>query len=57
MINAIPHIVEHKSPGSYELVIATSCLDLLSETSHDFRLVVDYDSFEPAVKDIRIHGI
>ncbi|KAI4260734.1 MAG: hypothetical protein LQ352_000126 [Teloschistes flavicans] len=57
MINTVPHIVEHKHAGSYELVVATPCLDLLSEKFQDFKLVVDYDPFEPAEEDIRIHGI
>ncbi len=57
MINTVPHIVEHKHPGSYELVVATSCLDVLSEKFQDFKIVVDYDPFEPADEDIRIHGI
>jgi hypothetical protein len=48
MINMVPHIVEHKHAGSYELVVATTCLDVLSEKFQDFRMVVDYDSFEPA---------
>ena len=49
--------MEHKLTGSYELVVATLCLDLLSENFQDFKLVVDYDPFEPAEEDIRIHGI
>ena len=57
MINMIPHIVEHKDPGSYELVVATPCVDLLSEKFHNFKIVVDYDPLEPAEDDIRIHGI
>jgi hypothetical protein len=57
MVYMVPHIVEHKHPGSYELVVATPCLDLLSEKFHDFKLVVDYDPFEPAEEDIHIHGI
>jgi hypothetical protein len=57
MINTVPHIVEHKHAGSYELVVVTPCLDLLSEKFQDFKLVVDYDPFEPAEWDIRIHGI
>ncbi len=56
-INIVSHIVEHKHAGSYELVIATPCLDLLSGNFQDFKIVVDYDPFEPAEEDIRIHGI
>ena len=56
IINVIPHIAQHKRAGSYELVIATSYLDFLLEKFKDFHLVVDYDPFEPAEKDIRIHG-
>lgn len=57
MSNMVPHITEHKHPGSYELVVATPCLDLLSEKSHEFKLAVDYDPFESAEEDICIHGI
>ena len=57
MSNMVPHITEHKRPGSYELVVATPCLDLLSEKSHEFKLAADYDPFEPAEEDICIHGI
>jgi len=57
MINMVPHIVEHKHAGSYELVVATSCLGLLSEKFQEFKTVVDYDPFEPAEEHIRIHGI
>jgi len=49
--------VEYKYAGSYELVVATLCLDLLLENFQDFKLVVDYDPFEPVEEDIRIHGI
>ena len=56
MSNMVPYIAEHKHPGSYELVVATPCLDLLSEKSHEFKLAVDYDPFEPAEEDICIHG-
>lgn len=52
----VPHITEHKHAGSYELVITTPYLDLLSEKSHEFKLAVDYDQFEPAEEDIFIHG-
>jgi len=57
MINMVPHIVEHKHAGSYELVVATLCLDVLSEKFQNFKIVVDYDPFEPADEDIRNHGI
>lgn len=57
MISMVPHIVEHEDPGSYELVVATPCVDLLSERFHDFKIVVDYDPLEPAEDGIRIHGI
>ena len=50
-------IVEHKHAESYELVVATSCLDLLSQKFQNFKLVVDYDPFESAEKNIRIHEI
>ena len=51
------HITEHKHPESYEVVVATSCLDLLSEKFHEFKLAVNYDPFESVEKDICIHGI
>ncbi len=57
MINMVPNIVEHKEHGSNKLVAATSCLDLLSEKFHDFKLVVNYDPFEPTEDTILIHGI
>lgn len=57
MINTVPHIVEHKHPGSYELVVATPSLALLSQTFRDFRLVVNHDPFKPVAEDIRTHGI
>ena len=57
MINMVPHIVEHKLAGSYELVVATPCLDVLSEKFQNFTTVVNYDPFAPADEDIRIHGI
>lgn len=47
MINMVPHIVQHKRAGSYELVVATPCLDFLSEKFRNFQLVVGYDPFEP----------
>ena len=56
-INMVPYIVKNENQRSYELVVAIPCLDLLSKIPRDFRLVVNYDPFEPAVEDIRIHGI
>ena len=53
----VPHIVEYKRPGSYELVVATPSRHFLSEEFHDFSLVEDYDPFEPADEDVRAHGI
>ncbi len=53
----VPHIVEHKHPGSYRLVVAIPCLDLLSDKFYDFKLVVVDDPFEPTEDDIRIQGI
>ena len=53
----VPHILEYKRPGSYELDVATPSLHFLSEKFHDFSLVEDYDPFEPADKDVRAHGI
>ncbi len=57
MINMIPHIVEHKHARSYELVVATSCLDVLLKTFQDFKMIVDYDSFESTNENIRNHEI
>ena len=56
MINIVPYIAQHDRPGSYELVVTTSCLDLLSEKSNYFTLVDNYDPLEPAEEDIYIHG-
>ena len=53
----VPYIVEHTDPGSSKLVVATSCLDLLSERFRNFKLVVDYDPLEPAEEDRLIHRI
>lgn len=53
----VPYIVEHKDSGSYSLVVVTRCLDLLLGRFPAFKLNVDYDPFEPAQNDIRIHGI
>lgn len=55
IINVIFHIAQDKRAESYELVIATSYLDFLLKKFKDFHLIVDYDWFEPAEKDIRIH--
>ena len=55
IINVISHIAQHKRAEFYELVIATSYLDFLLKKFKDFHLIVDYDPFEPAEKDIRIH--
>lgn len=59
MIHMVPHIVEHKHSGSYELVVATPYLDLLLERvqGHGFKLVVNHDPFKPAEEDVRIHGM
>ena len=48
--------MKHEHPGSYELVVDTSCLGLLSEKLHEFKSTVDYDPFEPTQEDVRIHG-
>lgn len=56
-MKTVPYIVKNENQRSYELVVAMPCLDLLSKIPRDFRLVVNYDPFEPAVEDIRIHGI
>lgn len=50
-----PNIVElmdHK----YELIIARSCVELLSSRLQGFILVNNYDPFAPAEDDVRIHG-
>ena len=54
-INKVPYVVENQK--FFELAVATPCLDLLSEVFHDFKLVVDYDPFEPAEEAIRVQGI
>ena len=51
------NIVELKDHGYYELVDATSCLDLLVEKFRDFKPVVDYDPFESTKDGIRIQRI
>ncbi len=47
IINMVPNIVENKEHRSNKFVAATSCLDLLLEKFHDFKLVVNYELFEP----------
>ena len=51
MIEMIFNIVEHKLAGSFELVVATQqrVFDLF-EKLPNFKLIVDYDSFEPTEK-------
>lgn len=49
--------MKHKHAESYALVVAIPCLDLLLEKFQNFKLIVDYDLFEPVEKDIRIHEI
>ena len=53
----IPYIVEHENAGPFEVIVATPRLDWLSEKFHDFKLVADYDPFEPVEEDIRTYGI
>ena len=53
----IPYIVKHENAGPFEVTVATPCLDWLLEEFHDFKLVVDYDPFEPAEKDLLTYGI
>ena len=55
IINVIFYIAQHKCAEFYKLVIATSYFDFLLKKLKDFHLVVDYDPFEPAEKDIHIH--
>ncbi len=50
----VPCIIEYQRPGSYGLVIATLCLDLLSDKFPDFELIVDYTPSKPAEQDIRM---
>lgn len=57
MINTVSHIVKHKHAESYELIVTTSCLNVLSEKFQNFKIVVNCDSFEPAEKNICIHRI
>lgn len=49
--------MEYKYLGFYKLVIVILCFDLLLKKFYNFKLVVDYDSFELAEEDVRIHGI
>jgi hypothetical protein len=37
-------------------VVATPYLDVLLEKFQDFKIVVEYDPFEPAEEDIHIYG-
>ena len=52
----VPNIVEKDPRSSYDLVVATSRLSLLSEKLHDFEVVMNYNPFKPAEADVRIHG-
>lgn len=52
----ISYVVEQHS-RSYELVINTLCLGLLLQKFHNFKLIVDYDSFKPTEEDVHIHEI
>lgn len=52
MISMVSHIVQHKRARSYELVVATSCLEFLSEKFQGLQLVVGYDPFESTEEDI-----
>jgi len=54
MTNMVPYIMEYEHPGSYGLVIAILCLDLLSDKFPDFELLVDYTPSKPAEEDIRM---
>ena len=55
-IKQVPHMANHTHPGSYELVVPTNCLDLLSKISLAFKIEVDYDPFEPAEEDLHAFG-
>lgn len=52
----IPNIVAHKTCGSWETVIATPALELVSEKLPDFQLIIHYNPFEPSEDEIYIHG-
>ncbi len=51
-----PNVAELKD-HNYELVIAQSCVQLLSTRLQDFILATDYDPLTPARDDVRIHGV
>ncbi len=55
-INMVPFIEQH-DPCSYILIIATPCLNLLSETFYGSKLIIDYNPLEPSEEDKLIHGI
>lgn len=56
-INMIPNIVKDRKYGSYELVVAISCIEKLLRRFPDFTLIVNHDPFEPAEEEIRKYGI
>jgi len=51
-----PNVAELKD-HNYELVVAHSCVQLLSNRLQGFILATDYDPFTPAKDDVRIHGV
>ena len=53
----VPNIVEHQEQGSYELVATELGVCLLSLCYPHFKAITDYDPFEPAEADKRIHGL
>lgn len=56
-VNTVSFVVEHKHPGSYELVVVKSCLSFLSERYPDSQLTIDYDPFMPTEENVIVHGI
>lgn len=49
--------VQHKDPGSYEIIVADPCLGLLSSRLPGFNVAVDYDPFVPCEGDVLAYGI
>lgn len=56
-IKMVQYIMEHKDQEFYALFVGTRCLVLPLERFSAFKSTVDYDPFEPAQNNIRIHWI
>lgn len=53
----ISNIVKDRKYGSYELVVAISCIEKLLRKFHNFILIVNHNPFKPAKKKIRKYQI